>query len=115
MILRRVLANGLWLAAGWNPEREIADEIARVYVMPETRSQSVWAGCEEGSHRCARRVGHDGSHRCECGTPWTNGNGSSSKAPGRRRWRDRTLVTTQASFEERLAAWARPANLWRLV
>jgi len=71
MILRWLLANGFWLAAGWDPEREIADEIARVYVMPETRCLSVWAGCEEGSHRCARRVGHDGSHRCECGTPWT--------------------------------------------
>jgi len=35
-----------------------------------------------------RRVGHDGSHRCECGTPCMNGNGCGSTAPSRRRWRD---------------------------
>jgi len=37
MMLRWLLANGLCLPAGWNPEREIADEIARVYLMPEAR------------------------------------------------------------------------------
>src|SRR6185436_9285984 len=75
--------------AGWNPEREIADEIARVYLMPEARCPVNWPGCEGASHRCVRRVGHDGSHRCECGAPWTNGNGNGSTAPARRQWRDR--------------------------
>src|SRR5262249_26603509 len=73
MLLRRLLANGLWFAAGWNPERDIADEIARVYLMPEAACRAVWAGCEGGFHRCARRVGHDGPHRCDCGTPCANG------------------------------------------
>jgi hypothetical protein len=81
------LWNGFWLPTEWNPAREIADDIARVYVMPQTACQVVWPGCEGTAHRCVRRKGHDGFHRCDCGTPYGNGNGNGHRSHVQRRWR----------------------------
>jgi hypothetical protein len=74
-VIRELWEGGFWLPAGWDPHREITDDIARVYLMPAATCRASWPGCGADAHRCVRRVGHDGSHRCDCGTPYLNGNG----------------------------------------
>jgi hypothetical protein len=88
-MIRDLWERGLGLPRWRNRRLEIAAEIAQVYQMPESTCGMAWPGCQESEHACARRIGHDGQHRCGCGTPYANGNGKVQRAWVRRRWRDR--------------------------
>ena len=86
-MLRKLRERWPWLARP-NQRLKIAVEIAEVYRMPQSTCGMAWPGCQEAEHSCVRKVGHDGQHRCGCGTPYVNGNGRPHRAWVHRRWRD---------------------------
>jgi hypothetical protein len=104
MKLRGLFANGFLLPADWDPDKEIREEIARVYFMAEAACSTTWVGCQKGEHRCGRRLGHDGSHRCQCGITCIRQERCTGARELRRRWRDQasTLDSSRHSPESPL-------------